>query len=369
MATKLRYVGLDVHKDSIVIAVADSGREAAQQLGRIANDFHMLRKELERLGPAERLRICYEGGPTGYELARKLTQHGYHCQVIAPSLVPKHSGKKRIKTDRRDACNLARFHRSGDLTEVQVPELRTEAIRDLERARDDAKKAERAARQQLDKFLLRHGRRWSDGNKWTLRHWAWVKQQQFAESAQQQVLEDYIRTAEKGTERVRELTDEIPRQIEDWALLPLVQSLTALRGVQTLSAVILAAEIGDFARFPHPSGLMDFVGLVPSESTSGDQKRQGRITSAGNAHVRRILVESAWAYQHPPRPGRDIIKRREAVEPSIRDIAEKAERRLCGRFSRLTKRGKVSQKVVTAVARELVGFVWAIAQEQRQLAG
>lgn len=368
MATKLRYVGLDVHKESIVIAVADTGRLPAQQVGRIPNDYRMLRRELQRLGPPERLRVCYEAGPTGYELARKLTEQGYHCQVVAPSLVPKKAGKKRIKTDRRDACNLARFHRSGDLTEVQVPELRTEAIRDLERARDDAKKAERAARHQLDKFLLRHGRRWSDGSKWSLRYWAWVKQQPFAEPAQQRVLEDYIRAAEKATERVRELTDEIPRQIEDWALLPLVQTLTALRGVQLLSAVILAAEIGDFARFPHPSGLMDYVGLVPSESTSGDQRHQGRITGAGNAHVRRILVESAWAYQHPPRPGRDILKRREAVDPAIRAIAEKAEVRLCNRFRRLSRRGKVSQKVVTAVARELVGFVWAIAQQQRQLA-
>lgn len=368
MATKLRFVGLDVHKESIVIAVADTGRTPAEVLAKIGNDFAKLKKLLAKLGPSERLRICYEAGPTGFDLARRLTEAGYHCQVIAPSLVPQRKGKKRVKTDRRDARNLAQFHRSGDLTEVKVPERQTEAIRDLERARDDAKAAERAARQQLDKFLLRHARSWSNGNKWTKRHWEWVRLQAFTEPAQQYVLEVYIQTVQAATERVQEYTDEIGRQIESWSLLPLVTALTALRGFQQLSAVIVAAEIGDFVRFSHPSGFMDFVGLVPSEESSGESRRQGRITAAGNSHVRRILIEAAWAYQFAPRPGRQIRTRREAVDPALRAIAEKAERRLCGRFQRLKMRGKPSQKVVTAIARELAGFVWAIAQEQHRLA-
>jgi transposase len=368
MATKLRYVGLDVHKDSIVVAVADSGRQPAEVFKKLANDFHLLKKALTKLGPPERLRICYEAGPTGFDLARRLTEAGYHCEVIAPSLVPQHSGKKRIKTDRRDARNLAQFYRSGSLTPICIPERQTEAMRDLERARDDAKHAERAAKHQLDKFLLRHGRNYTDGKKWTKRHWEWIARQAFPEGAQQYVLEDYVAAVKAATQRVQQLTDEIGRQVETWTLLPLVQALTALRGFQQLSAVIVAAEIGDFARFAHPSSLMDFVGLVPSESSSGEKRWQGRITGAGNGHVRRILVEAAWAYQFAPRPGREIRQRREAVAPQFKVIAEKAEQRLCRRFRALRARGKPSQKVVTAIARELAGFVWAIAQEQRRLA-
>lgn len=368
MPTKLRFIGLDVHKDSIVIGVADSGRGPAEVFGRGPNDFVWLRKALTKLGSPERLRICYEAGSTGFELARRLTAEGFHCQVIAPSLVPQRSGKKQIKTDRRDAANLARFHRSGDLTEVKIPDIQTEAIRDLERARDDAKQAERNARHQLDKFLLRHGRRWSGATKWTNGHHEWIARQAFTEPAQQCVLDDYILAMQAATARVKRLTDEIGRQIQTSPLLPLVTALMALRGVSLLTAVIVAAEIGDFARFGHPSGLMDYLGLVPSEASSGETRRQGAITRAGNKHVRRILVEAAWCYQFAPRPGRDIRRRREAVAPQILALAEKAEKRLCGRYRSLQARGKPTQKVVTAVARELVGFIWAIAQEQRRQA-
>lgn len=360
MKTSVIYVGLDVHKDTIAIAIA-RGREPASVLKVIRHDWVTLIQTLDRIGPRERLRLCYEAGPTGYDLARQLNQHGYCCQVVAPSLVPTRPGD-RIKTDRRDAARLAQFLRSGDLVEVKIPEAQTEAMRDLERARDDAKKAERVARHQLDKFLLRHGRSWSQGTKWTKKHWSWIRAQQFPEEVLRRVQQDYVTTVEQATQRVERLDKDIAEMVEQWALKPLVLSLMALRGVQLTTAVILAAEIGDFARFTSPRNLMSYLGLVPSEHSSGQRRSQGRITRAGNGHARRIAVEASWNYRFSPRASKAIQKRREQVSAEVRSIAEKAELRLSRRFQRLTQRGKKSQNVVTAVAREFVGFVWAIAQ-------
>jgi transposase len=360
MRTKVIYIGLDVHKDTIAVATA-RGREPAAVLEVIQNDWVTLIQILERIGSRERLRLCYEAGPTGYDLARRLNENGYCCQVVAPSLVPTRPGD-RIKTDRRDAARLAQFLRSGDLVEVKIPEAQTEAMRDLERARDDAKKAERVARHQLDKFLLRHGRSWSQGTKWTKKHWSWIRAQQLPEEMLRRVLHDYVTTIEQATQRVERLDKDIVEMVEQWALKPLVLSLMALRGVQLTTAVILAAEIGDFARFKSPRHLMSYLGLVPSEHSSGQRRLQGRITRTGNGHVRRISVEAAWNYRFPPRASKAIQKRREQAPAEARAIAEKAEQRLSRRFQRLTQRGKKSQTVVTAVAREFVGFVWAIAQ-------
>ncbi|HMB06489.1 MAG TPA: IS110 family transposase [Isosphaeraceae bacterium] len=366
--TTIRYVGLDVHKSSIVIAVADGERGPATILSTISNDFASLRQALHRLGTPERLSCCYEAGPAGYGLYRQLRAAGYRCTVIAPSLVPVQSGN-RVKTDRRDAAKLAHFLRSGDLTTVHVPDEATEAIRDLERARDDAKRAEQVARHQLAKFLLRHGRRYEGKLNWNTAHLAWIGKQQFAQPSQQQVLTDYLVAVEQATERVRRLTTALTEQVATWRLAPLVQALQALRGIELVSAVTIVAEIEDFARFAQAKDLMAFVGLVPSEHSSGASRRQGRITRTGNGRVRRILVEAAWCYRFRPRLSKTIGRRNEVVAPGVRKIAWKAQQRLHSRLLRLIGRGKAKQQAVTAVARELAGFIWAIAREPALLAG
>jgi transposase len=287
--------------------------------------------------------------------------------VIAPSLVPKTAGD-RIKTDRRDAVKLARFLRSGDLTEVHVPEAATEAMRDLERSRDDAKKAERVARHQLSKFLLRNGRRYEGKTAWTGMHLDWVRKQVFDHEAHNRVLVDYVQSVENATARVARLTKDITDLVETWSLRPLVKALQALRGVQLITAVILAAEIGDFARFASAPALMAYLGLVPSEHSSGESKKRGRITRTGNRHVRRILVESAWSYRFRPTMSWEIRKRNEGVAPAVQAIAWKAQHRLNGRYKKLQGRGKNKQQTVTALARELAGFVWSIARQPQLLA-
>jgi transposase len=365
MAKSLRYVGLDVHKETIVIAVAESGRASAEILETIPHDYFSLFKVIERLGPPARLRICYEAGPTGYGLARWLNERGLCCVVIAPSLVPAQNG--RVKTDRRDARKLAHFLRSGDLVEVKIPELQTEAMRDLARAREDAKQMERAARQQLDKFLLRQGRRWSQGTKWTPRHWAWIKSQEFADPTHGWVRDDAILAVEQATLRVERLTAAVGDGVEQWKSRPVVVALQALRGVSLITAVVLTAEIGDFRRFSSPRQLMAYVGLVPSEHSSGLSRRQGGITKTGNRHARWILTEAAWQYRFSPRVSKAINARRRLVSPPVKAIAERAEGRLHRRFRKLIER-KSSQKAITAVARELIGFVWAIAREEKLLA-
>jgi transposase len=361
---RLVYIGLDVHRDTISIAVARSGREPAMLLATVPHDELSLFKVLGELGPQSQLRVCYEAGPTGYGLSRRLNELGICCVIVAPSLVPVQQGC-RVKTDRRDAVKLAHFLRSGDLVEVTVPAAQNEAMRDLERARDDAVKAQRVARHQLSKFLLRHGRVWSGATRWTCAHWRWIQQQEFAEEAQRRVRNDYQLAVEQTTERINRLTRDIEELVEQWTLGPLVQ---ALRGVQLVTAAVLAAEIGDFGRFSNPRQLMAYLGLVPSEHSSGASRRRGKITRAGNQHARWILIEAAWNYRFSPRPSKKIATRRQKVAPGVKAIAEKAEERLYRRFTRLTNRGKNSRAAVTAVARELVGFVWAIAREEQLLA-
>ncbi len=366
--TTTRYVGLDVHKSSIVIAVADGEGGPATLLATIPNDFASLAKALHRLGPTERLSCCYEAGPTGYGLYRQLKAAGFVCIVIAPSLVPVQSGN-RVKTDRRDAAKLAHFLRSGDLTTVHVPDEATEAVRDLERAREDAKRAEQVARHQLAKFLLRHGRRYEGKLNWNTAHLAWIGKQQFAQPSQQQVLTDYLVAVEQATERVRRLTAALTEQAADWRLFPLVQALQALRGIELVSAVTIVAEVEDFARFARAKDLMAYVGLVPSEHSSGSSRRQGRITRTGNGRVRRILVEAAWCYRFRPRLSKTIGKRNERV------AARGAEDRLEGSAAAPRPVAPADRAREGQAAsghgrrRELAGFIWAIAREPALLAG
>jgi transposase len=364
---KLVYIGLDVHRDTIVIAVARNGREPAMQLATIAHDELALMKRLEDIAPRSLLRVCYEAGPTGYGLARRLNEAGICCVVVAPSLVPVQQGC-RVKTDRRDAVKLAHFLRSGDLVEVSVPAAQNEAMRDLERAREDAVIAQRIARQQLSKFFLRHGRTWSGTTTWTTAHWLWIGHQEFNEEGLRRVRDDYVTAIVQATARIDRLTRDIEELVEHWALGPLVKALQSLRGVRLVTATVLAAEIGDFARFRTPRQLMAYLGLVPSEHSSGKSRRQGGITRTGNRHARWILIEAAWSYRLRPKNSPTIEARRRQVAVGVRSIAEKAEQRLHRRYLRLTGRGKKSQEAVTAVARELVGFVWAIAREDKLLA-
>jgi transposase len=358
-----KYVGLDVHKDTIVIAVAEAGRESARGLGTVPNEWKALCKVLDKLGPRSSVSCCYEAGPTGYGLARSLKAAGWACDVIAPSLVPKKSGQ-RIKTDRRDAAKLAQNHRSGELVAVSIPDEKTEAIRDLERAREDAKKSERVARHQLSKFLLRHGRTYPGKTTWNDAHRAWIAGQAFAEPAQKHVLADGLAAVEAATLRCRQLTERLRESVEGWGSAPLVKALQALRGVEFVTAVTLAAEVGDFRRFAKAGDFMGYVGLIPSEQTSGDRRRQGPITRTGNAHVRHVLVESAWHYRRQPRMSKALRERSVGVSPQVCAIAWKAQTRLHGRLSRLIGRGKNPCEAVTAAARELAGFVWAIAREE-----
>jgi transposase len=367
-ATTIQFVGLDVHRDSITIAVAVKDGKPAESLGSVPNDIPALIRRLLRLAPAGSLRCCYEAGPTGFGLARRLKEAGIACEVIAPSLIPVQPGA-RVKTDRRDARKLAQYLRSGDLTAVRVPDPADEAVRDLERARDDAKRAEQAARHQLSKFLLRHGRWFEGRTTWGPAHLAWLAKQQFGNAAQQDVMNDYREAAEMAAARVARLTARLAERVASWDKAPLVTALQALRGVDLVSAATLVAEVGDFRRFASASELMSFIGLVPSEHSSGGARRQGRITRTGNTHVRRTLVESAWHYRRMPRMSKAIAARNDKVSGPVRAIAWKAQQRLHKRLARLTERGMPATRAVTAVARELAGFVWAIAREEVLLAG
>jgi transposase len=360
----VRFVGLDVHADSIAIAVAEPGRGEPSGLATIPNDTVMLIKRLRRLGC---VKCCYEAGPTGFGLHRDLEKAGVDCMVVAPSLVPTRAGD-RVKTDRRDAVKLARFLRSGDLTEVHVPDEATEAMRDLERAREDAKRAELSARHQLGKFLLRHGRRSPVKTAWSKKHLEWIRVQRFKHAAQQLVLDDYLKTVEDLRERVDRLTKSIVDLVEKWSRRPLVKALQALRGVNVISAVVLAAELGDVARFDTAPRLMGYLGLVPSEHSSGESRQQGRITRTGNGHARRILVEAAWAYRFRARRSDAMQARSRDVSEEVQRIAWRAQVRLCSRYAKLTARGKNKNRTVIAIARELAGFIWAIAHEPKLLA-
>lgn len=362
MTTTLRYVGLDVHKDTIVIAVADGGRGNAEMLETIPYDMARLGKVIRRIGKPEFTLVCYEAGPTGFGVQRALEQAGYRCQVVAPSLIPVQSGN-RVKTDRRDAKKLAHFLRSGDLVEITVPNEEREALRDLERARDDAKRAQHTARQQLGKFLLRRDIRYLDGTNWTKKHLAWIGKLRLSEPAAQIVLDDYLKTVEDANERLDRLDKAVEEKILASSLAPLAQGLMVMRGVQMTTAAAIAAEVGDFQRFPTAKHFMAYVGLTPAEQSSGKSIRRGGITKCGNRHVRRLLVEAAHHYSRPPRMSKVIRRRNEGQPAAIRAIGWEAQKRLHKRLFALQAAGKTRNKAICAVARELAGFVWAIGQE------
>jgi transposase len=362
------YIGLDVHKETIAVAIAPAGWPGeVREHGAIANTptaLKALAAKLSRSGTE--LRFCYEAGPCGYGIQRQLSEAGHACVVVAPSLIPRKPGD-RIKTDRRDAINLARLHRAGELTPVWVPDQAHEAIRDLVRARLAAVRSLRQARQQLSGFLLRHGRHYHRP-AWTLMHRRWLAGLKFDQAVHHIVLEDCIAAVEAATARRDRLEAHIEAVLPDWSLAPVVRALQALRGMALVAAATLVAELGDITRFTNPRQLMAYLGLVPSEHSSGGTRRQGGITKAGNGAARRMLIEAAWSYRFPARISREQLLRQEGLPKAIRDIAWKAQERLCRRYRRLARAGKPPTVVTTAIARELAGFVWAIAN-QAQITG
>jgi len=358
-----RYVGLDVHADSITLAVAEAGREEARHVGRYANDLTRLLRALDRLGDRGSLRCAYEAGPTGYGLQRALVAAGIDCVVIAPSKTPRGSGD-HVKTDRRDALRLAHFLRSGDLVEIHVPGEACESMRDLLRAREDAKRAQLRARHQLSKFLLRHGRRWPKSN-WTKVHLEWIAKQRFEHPALDCVLAESLQAVQDQTARIERYDRRLAELVPATDQARLIEALQAFRGIQLLTAASIAYELGDLRRFPSAKKLMGYIGATPSEDTSGDRIRRGRITKAGNSGLRRLLVEAAWSYRHRPAEGYRHRKRAENVAPAVRSIAWRAQTRLNARYKRMLARGKPKQKTLVAVARELAGFIWAVGQEEQ----
>ena len=365
MGNHTRYVGLDVHAATIAVAVAEEGRDGEiRSLGRIPNEPDSIRKLIKKLGNREQLRTCYEAGPCGYVLYWQLTGMGVDCEVVAPTLVPTKSGD-RVKTDRRDALKLASFHRSGELTAVWVPDADHEALRDLVRLREAAKKDQQKSRLRLTHFLLRHGiRRPRKMAAWKSVHMNWLRGRRFELYALQATMVDLLAEVDHTVERIELLEQAMDQAIDEMPAMSqeLVAGLQAMRGVSKLTAVTIVSELGRLSRFNTAQQLMGYSGAVPSEHSTGDPEKakRGRITKTGNAHFRRVLVESAWTYRHRPSVQGALKRRQRGLSKEVKAIAWKAQHRLHKRYWTLSGKGKPHQKVVVAIAREMLGFIWAI---------
>ncbi len=360
----MRDLALDVHADTMHAAVAEADGDV-RDLGVRPHRPEAVRKLVAKLGPRDRLRVCYEAGPTGYPLYWQLTALGIHCDVIAPTLIPTKAGD-RVKTDRRDALRLARAYRAGDLTAVWVPDAATEALRDLVRAREVTKQDQLRARHRVNKFLLRHGRHRPDGLRaWTGRHARWLATQRFESAVLQTVFDEYCGTLALLADRLTRLEAAITEALTTLAPAQqaLVGALSALRGIRQVRAATLVSEVGTLRRFATARQLMGYAGLVPREHSSGAGTWRGAITKTGNAHLRRVLVEAAWAYRHRVDPTSTVVRARQRGQPpAVIAVATAAQRRLAGRYRRLAARGKPPLAVSTTIARELLGFIWALGQ-------
>jgi transposase len=357
------YVGLDVHKESIDLARAEVGAGEVRHYGRIGGDLASLARVVRKLvACGKKLILVYEAGPCGFAIDRWLQAQGHECWVVSPSLTPKRPSE-RIKTDRRDAVKLTRLARAGELSAIQVPDQRDEAVRDLVRAREDAVCMQRQARQRLQALLLRNDIRYAAKTAWTPAHRRWIARVKLPLPEQQIAFEEYVQAVEEASARLERLTRAIEAAVAEWRWRPVVEALQALRGVQLIHGARIVAELGDLARFEYPRQLMGFLGLVPAEDSSGPRRRQGAITKAGNSSARRALVAAAWAYQHPARITPILARRQSGLPKNVRDIAWKAQLRLCARFRKLAARALNRNKLVTAIARELAGFVWAIGRQ------
>jgi transposase len=359
MGERITDVALDAHKKFLQVAMLLPDRETPIEWKVVHEDAAIRRmaKRIQREAPGK-VRVCYEAGPCGYALQRTLVKLGLECIVIAPSLIPVKPGD-HIKTDRRDARKLVELFRAGLLTEVRPPTTGEEAFRDLCRCREDAKEDLLRARNRLGKMLLRRGIVWQEGKNWTKNHREWLRGLSFDHPADKLVFNDYLLAIEHLEERIRSLESAIEAASEQDPYREAVGALRCFSGVDTVTAVTLIAELHDFRRFPSPRELMGYLGLVPSEDSSSERRRLGGITKAGNSHARRVLVESAWHYRHPPRVGKNLRKRREGQSSLVIGIADKAAQRLHRKYQRLQSKGKAMGKVVVAIARELVGFLWA----------
>lgn len=358
------FVGIDVAKVRNAIAIADGERGGEVRfLGEVDASEESMRRVVKRIAAKHsHVQFCYEAGPTGYGLHRLITSLGHSCIVVAPSLVPRRPGD-HVKTNRRDAISLAKLLRAGELTAVWVPDEGHEAMRDLVRGRAAAVETLRVHRQQVSAFMLKHGRIFPRKKGWTMRYLRWLQEQQFDHPAHQIVLQEMVEAVRLSKERVDRLGQTIEEFVPNWSLAPMVRALQALRGIDLIVAVTFVTEIGDVRRFESPRQLMGYLGLVPSERSTGTTVRRGGITKAGNGRVRHMLVESAWTYRHPPRIGTKKLYLLQQVTPRVRDIAWKAQTRLTGRYRALSGRGKKATVVCTAIARELVGFMWSVARE------
>jgi transposase len=359
------FVGIDTSKLRHAVAIADGGRTGEVRfLGEIENTAAATAKLVRKLAAKyERVTFCYEAGPTGYGLHRQIKSLGHECVVVAPSLIPKRPGDK-VKTNRRDAVGLARLLRANELTPVWVPDERHEAMRDLTRARETAMLELRSKRQQVSALLLRQGRSYPESKKtWSKAHTSWLASQKFDYPEQRLVFEEMMLALRQAQERLERLEQAIRAAVPDWSLAEVVTGLMAMRGLDLISAATFLAEIGDLSRFQTPQQLMAYLGLVPSEESSGDTIKRGSITKAGNRRARRMLVECSWSYQHPPRVG--IVKQHkvDAAPPAVREIAWKAQCRLYRRYRALIRKGKLKTVAITAIARELAGFIWAVSRQ------
>src|ERR1700677_4792802 len=353
------FVGLDTSKKKHALAVADGGRNGeVRYVGELDSSPATVEKAISKLADRYRkLHVCYEAGPTGYGLYRQVTALGHDCIVAAPSLIPKKPGE-RVKTNRRDAIGLAKVLRAGDLTAVWVPDERHEAMRDLSRAREAARKDLKGKRQQVSSFMLRLGRHFPGKKTWGPAHMNWLMLQKLEHREQRIVLEELLGAVRQESERVARLEQAIRDAVPEWSLAEVVTALQAMRGIDLITAVTVLAEIGDLSRFQNPRELMGYLGLVPSESSTGDKVKRGGITKAGNGRARRILVEAAWSYRYPPRVSREKQPKVEAAPRRVREIAWKAQTRLCGGFRSLGRKGKRRTVIATAVARALSAFIW-----------
>ena len=357
------FIGLDVHTESIAVSLAPSDSTEVRRDGQIGgthDDVLKLAQKLQAAHPGTPLHFCYEAGPHGYPLCRCLQRHGYDCILVAPSKVPRPPGD-RVKTNRRDADQLARLLRAGELTALYVPDPQDEAVRDLLRARGQVQKQQHRARQQLKMYLLRHNFRYAGTQAWSAAHLRYLATVKLPFAEQQGVFQEMVHVISEATQRLERYEAQLPRVVPGWRWEPVVRALMSLRGVALLTAVTLVAELGDLTRFATAGQLMSYLGLVPSEDSTGEKRRQGGITKMGNGLARRVLIEAAWNYRAPARISRDLLKRQEGLSQEIKDISWAAQTRLHHRFKHLTGvKHKKSQVAAAALGRELSGFVWAI---------
>ncbi|MDZ7713012.1 MAG: IS110 family transposase [Rhodovibrio sp.] len=358
------YVGLDMHKKTIAVAIAEFGRGGeVRSYGTIENNSHRLCQLAKRLEQQHgRVHFVYEAGPTGYVAQRTLAAAGYDCAIAAPSQVPRKSGD-RVKTDRRDAVQLARLDRAGELTAIWVPDCQHEAIRELTRGYEEAVQDLRRARQRVTSFLLRQGLRYPGKTNWTRTHRRWLAELSFAEPANRVALDSRLQAVDQALARRDQMAQQVAAAVPGWRLAPVVEALRGLRGLDLVAAAGLAAEIGDVRRFAHPAQLMAYFGLVSSEHSSGERRRPGSITKTGSPRARKLLTEAAWCYRHPPRQSTRQRAKQAPLSPAVRERCWAAQTRLHARYRALRRAGKLPQVAVIAVARELAGFVWAVAQD------